>query len=285
MMGALRKSSWIPTRRVWPLPDMEYVVMYSNQLQRRFPANLVDYFAPQRPLHVVQWRGADYVKIYPGPGVRPADRGSSDRGSLPNPSALNFGDYARLVGHDVETPEVAAGNDAVLTLFWESLAPFPADDFSVYVGLRDAQGNLYPRANAIPAGFFAPVNRWRTGQLLRDANLIRIPPGAPPGDYTLEVGFFSPSLDQTLEIRDENGPLGNRISLAPLRIVKPERYPTDAADLDIEHVLSGPISLAESGPQLLGYELRMGAGHGSDRRRGHTGIATVARRQGVAGRR
>ena len=127
-----------PDTGAWPLPDMEYVVVYSNQLQRRFPANLVDYFAPQRPLHVVQWRGADYVKIYPGPDVRP-----EDRDPLPNPSALNFGDYARLVGHDVETPEVAAGDDAVLTLFWESLAPFPADDFSVYVGLRDAQGNLY----------------------------------------------------------------------------------------------------------------------------------------------
>ncbi len=36
--------------------------------------------------------------------------------------------------------------------------------------------------------------------------------------------------------------------------MKPERYPTDAADLGVEHVLSGPMSLAESGPQLLGYE-------------------------------
>ena len=99
-----------------------------------------------------------------------------------------------------------------------------------------------PRADAVPAGFFAPVNRWQTGQVLRDANLIRIPPGAPPGDYTLEVGFFSPSLDQTLEIRDENGPLGNRVSPAQLRVVKPERYPADAADLGVENVLPDPVA-------------------------------------------
>ncbi len=247
--GRVQEIVMDPDTGAWPLPEMEYVVVYSNQLQRRFPANLVDYFAPQRPLHVVQWRGADYAKIYPGPAVRP-----EDRAALPNPSALDFGEYARLIGYDLETPEVAAGNDAILTLFWESLALFPADDFSVYVGMRDAQGNLYAHADTIPAGFFAPVNRWQTGQVLRDANLLRIPPGAPPGDYTLEAGFFAPSLDQALEIRDENGPRGNRIPLTQIRVTKPDQPSSNAADFGIANILPDPVLLSENGPQLLGYE-------------------------------
>jgi hypothetical protein len=247
--GIVKEIVIDPATGAWTLPAMEYVVVYSNQLQRRFPANLVDYFAPQRPIHVVRWRGADYARIYPGPRVR-----TEDRASLHNPSALDFGGYARLIGHELEKPEVEAGETAVLTLFWEAMAPFPADDFSVYVGARDAGGNLSARSDTTPVGRFAPVNRWETGQLIRDANLIRIPPGTPPGDYTLEVGFFSPTLGEALEIRDETGPHGNRIPVAQVHVVRSDRPPSEIAELGIESVLPTPVTLGEEGPKLLGYE-------------------------------
>jgi hypothetical protein len=203
---------------------------------------------------VVRWRGADYVNIYPGPRVRP-----EMRAVLSNPSDLDFGGYARLVGHEVETPEVAAGDTAVLALYWEPMASFPADDFSVYVGLRDAQGQLYGRADSQPVGRFVPVSLWQPGQVVRDAQQIRIPPGTPPGDYTLEVGFFSPSLGQTLEIRDAIAARGDRVPLAQLRVRAAEHSPRAGDDLGVAHLLEPPLALGANGPLLLGYEAELPA--------------------------
>jgi hypothetical protein len=154
----------------------------------------------------------------------------------------------------LETPEVEAGESAVLTLFWEPMAPFPADDFSVYLGARSADGGLAARTDTTPVGRFAPVNRWLQGQVIRDANLLLIPPGTPPGDYSLEIGFFSPTLGQALDIHDADGARGNRIPVAQVRVVRPDHPASDSADLGIASVLPEPISLAENGPSLLGYE-------------------------------
>jgi len=231
------------------LAEFDYVVLYSPMFQRRLPREVVDYFASQQPLHVVRWRGADYAKIYRGPAVRP-----EELANLPNASQLDFGGYARLIGHQLETPEVASGDRASLTLFWEPTAPFPAADFSVYLGLRDSEGNLVARADSMPVGRHIPVNMWEPDRVLRDVHSIRIPPGTPPGEYSLEIGFFSQELGEALEIRDEDGPRGNRVSIARQRIKEPPGLATDEADLGVEYALEAPKPLGEGGPTLLGYD-------------------------------
>ena len=35
-----------------------------------------------------------------------------------------------------------------------------------------------------------PIDRWRPGQVLRDRQRIPMPPGTPPGTYTLYLGAF-----------------------------------------------------------------------------------------------
>lgn len=259
--GRLREIVEDKPERCLPV-DCEYVVLYVNLLQRSRPPELTGYFAPQQPLHIIRWRGADYANIYAGPRVR-----QEDRAGLPNPAAFDFGGYARLVGHQLETPEVAAGNAAVLTLFWEPVASFPAGDFSVYLGIRDGQGNLIGKADALPGDGLLPVNQWREGQVVRDVHTVRIPPGAPPGDYTLEVGLFSPELGQALEINDDQGGArGNRIPLAQVRVAKPSGPQGDPADLGVQYKSNAPTTLGTDGPELLGYDWeatdRLNAGDG-----------------------
>ena len=234
----------------WNLTDLEYVVVYSNQLQRHFPPDLVNYFSVQRPLDVVRWRGADYAKIYAGTVVRP-----EALEGLPHPVNLDFGGYARLIGYDLETAVVEAGDPAVLILYWETTAPFPSDDFQVSVGLRDAEGNVYGRADTVPVGGQVPVDLWQPGQVIRDAQQLPIPPGTPPASYTLEVGLFSPKLGQALEIRDADGPRGNRVPVAQLEVARSsERRSVRGEVLGVEHVLDVPLPLVQNGPRLLGYD-------------------------------
>jgi hypothetical protein len=258
-----------PATGYWPLRDANYVVLYINQFQRHLPADLVDYFASQRPLHTVRANGVDYARIYRGPSVRLADLEA-----LPNRTDLDFGGNARLLGYELETPaespaaggEVAAGEPLSLALYWQAMEPFPAPDFTFYVGLRDTDGNYYGSANRVPVGGLLPVDQWERGQMVRDVQELQVPPGTPPGEYILEVGFFSPQVGQGLEIRGGGGARGNRVPLATVRVTRPERPLARNSDLQIADHVEGDVRLAPGGPQLLGYEwpapLELRAGDG-----------------------
>jgi 4-amino-4-deoxy-L-arabinose transferase-like glycosyltransferase len=237
-----------PATNYWPLRDANYVVLYINQFQRRLPADLVDYFAPQNPLHTVRANGVDYARIYRGPAPGPADIEA-----LANHTELDFGGKARLLGYELASPATVAGEPVSVALYWQAIEPFSAPDFTVHVGLRDADGNYYGSADRVPVGGLLPVDQWEPGQVVRDVQEVRVPPGTPPGDYTLEVGFFSPQMGQGLEVRDRNGPQGNRVPLATVKVTRPDR-PAKDADLGIGNRVEGDIQIAAGGARLLGYE-------------------------------
>ena len=238
-----------PTKDYYPLRDTNYVVLYGNQLQRGLPANLVSYFSPQKPVYTVRRHGVNYAFIYPGPAVHP-----EDVADIPNRVDLDFGGKVRLLGYELETPKVKPGEPAVLALYWEALAPFDAPDYSVYVGVTDPEGNLFGKVDGIPVGRMMPVDQWRPGMIVRDVQQVPILPGTPEGDYSLDLSFFSPQIGQALEIRDENGPRGNRISLTKVAVTKTDAFLTETADLGIANPITGDIALFAGGPRLLGYE-------------------------------
>jgi 4-amino-4-deoxy-L-arabinose transferase-like glycosyltransferase len=238
-----------PTKNYYPLRDANYVVLYGNQLQRGLPADLVSYFSPQKPVYTVRRHGVNYALIYPGPAVR-----RQDVERIPNPMSLDFGGKARLLGYELETPQVKPGEPAVLALYWEALAPFDAPDYSVYVGVTDPEGNRFGKVDSIPVGSMMPVDQWRPGMIVRDVQQVPILPGTPQGEYSLDLGFFSPQIGQALEIRDENGPRGNRIPLTQVAVTKADASLAETADLGIANPIAGDIALFAGGPRLLGYD-------------------------------
>jgi hypothetical protein len=237
-----------PTRIFSKWREAGYAVLYINQFQRREPnPQEVQYFEPQRPVHVIRHGGVDYVRIYRGPSVPP-----SEAFQLPNPLRLDFGGSALLLGFEVETPEVTAGYTATIALYWQAIAPFDAPDYSVYVGLRNQGGQRVAKSDSAPLGGFLPVYQWPwpTRQILRDVHPLRIPPGTPPGMYTLEIGFFSPQLQKALEIRGPDGPRGTAVMLTTLVVRRPERPPSPKAEWQIAQRVSVPVGDIH----LVGYE-------------------------------
>jgi hypothetical protein len=87
----------------------DFVVLYVNNTQRNLPRPIVEYFASQRPVFEAKAHGVSYARVYPGPSVDEASLAK-----VANRVNLDFEDSARLVGYDLETPEVPSGQAAVL---------------------------------------------------------------------------------------------------------------------------------------------------------------------------
>jgi 4-amino-4-deoxy-L-arabinose transferase-like glycosyltransferase len=233
--------------KTWRLA--KFVGLYINNVQRHLPDRIVEYFGPQRPLFEAKAHGVSYVRVYPGPSVD--DAGLT---KLANRLDLDFEDNARLVGFDLETPEVAAGQATVLALYWQAMAAFPERDFTVHVGIRDADGNVWGGDDSVPVGGMLPVDEWQSGQTLRDVQQVTVPPGTPPGEYDLEVSFWSPTLQRALAIDDRGTPLGNRVALTKFRVTQPAGPPALTEDLRIANRLENEVRVAPDAARLVGYE-------------------------------
>jgi hypothetical protein len=209
----------------------------------------VDYFASQRAVFEAKAHGVSYAQVYPGPSVD-----DTSLTKVANRADLDFEGNARLLGYDLETAEVPAGQEGVLALYWQALKPFPERDFTVHVGIRDADGNVWGGDDGVPVGGMLPVDQWQPGQTLRDVQRVTVPPGTPPGEYDLEVSFWSPTLQRALEVRNGDTPLGRRATLAKLRVTQPSRPPALTEDLQIANRVENEVRVAPDAARLVGYQ-------------------------------
>jgi 4-amino-4-deoxy-L-arabinose transferase-like glycosyltransferase len=228
--------------------NSNFVVIYINNTQRNLPSRIVEYFSSQRPVYEAKAHGIDYARVYLGPSVD--DAGLE---KVANRVELDFEDNARLVGYDLETPEVPAGETAMLALYWRALQSFPQRDFTVHLGIRDADGILWGGNDGVPVGGLLQVDRWQPGQTLRDVQRVTVPPGTPPGEYNLEVSFWSPTLQRALDIREGDTPMGNRATLAKFRVTQPSKPPALTSDLQIANHLEEEVNVAPDAARLVGY--------------------------------
>lgn len=197
------------------LARARYVVLYVNQFQRNLePA---PYFAAQHPVYAAQAHGVDYVRVYRGPVADPEDFAAvTDR------LDLDFGGRVQLLAYELETPQVAAGETAVVVLYWQAKHSLVPAGYTVNLGLRDEEGNYYGSADSAPFGGYLAGSEWTPGQLVRDVAELRAPPGTPPGHYTIEIGLTSAEQGGGLGIRDESRAYGTRYALTTVEVVRPE---------------------------------------------------------------
>ncbi len=144
-------------------------------------------------------------------------------------SQINFDDQLMLIGYDLtregETGEgVRADGLLELALYWRALRPLDSD-YSIAVHLVDDQGRLYGQKDSQhPAGY--PTSRWQVDTYGRDLHRLAVWPGAPPGQYTIQVGVYDAATGRSLDIRNAAGvPIGTAHSLASVRVTRPARAP------------------------------------------------------------
>lgn len=85
--------------------------------------------------------------------------------------------------------EVPVGGDLDLALVWQVGSP-PAEDATFFAGLFDETGQRWAQTDEHPMGPLYLARNWQVGSKVRMPFRIQVPPGTPPGIYSLAVGWY-----------------------------------------------------------------------------------------------
>ncbi len=110
--------------------------------------------------------------------------------------SATFADNIHLCGYDVSESALHPGNTLRVTLYWQinRAATNPAYTFVHLLGsaFNPATNNpIWSQQDKQEPGTL-PIQDWVTGKMIQDAYGLRVPPNTPPGDYQLEIGWYTP---------------------------------------------------------------------------------------------
>ncbi len=238
----------------------EYVVFYINQLQRRFPDDeLFRYFeARYEPETVIPLKGIDYLMIYPGPRIQHyvEDRVDENRRVYQGIAALLGWDWLGTV--DSDHPAIAAGDTLPFRLYWEYLGKYPEEHF--FFRLVGPDGHIWSEGISQPVlSENGDPATWRQGQIITEEGDLPVPHGTPPGEYRLQIGFYTqaPAVAEG-ELVFDLPPEDARVQVTPpTRAVSIADLPvswqqdTQIADLRLIGTTSLETSLAPDEPWMI----------------------------------
>ncbi|MFQ5576404.1 MAG: ArnT family glycosyltransferase [Anaerolineae bacterium] len=104
-----------------------------------------------------------------------------------HPLDFRFGDVIRLTGFE----RVTQGDALEVTLYWVSEGP-AEEDYTAFVHLLGPDGGLATQSDAPPEDGLYPTSAWRAGEVALSRHRLSLPPGLPPGRYTLLAGLYRP---------------------------------------------------------------------------------------------
>ncbi len=238
-----RGETWELTKRNLFWKDVDYAVLYANQVQRQLPdPQMVSYFRSLEAEHVVRLKGIDYAWVY----------------KVPNPlvdvllpfqhvARLELGDEILLIGYDFDDERLASEGVLVVTLYWQALREIEGD-YHGYLKLINGVYQVWGEQAGRPAEGASSTSFWKAGEIVEDRREIVLWPGTPPGEYRLVVRLYDPYHDQELLPNDGEELILEAVQIAP-------RPFTDVAALDIQHPLKADLA---GTIQLLGYNLESG---------------------------
>ena len=119
--------------------------------------------------------------------------------SIPNPLSYSVGDLALLAGYQVEVEKAIQ-----VTLYWTPTAS-PPEDYTVFVHLLDARGELAGGGDGPPVGGDYPTSYWEPGETIVDVHTISIQDGDHRGPFQLAVGLYRPADETRLPAWDSAG--------------------------------------------------------------------------------
>ncbi|MBK8987636.1 MAG: phospholipid carrier-dependent glycosyltransferase [Chloroflexi bacterium] len=99
-------------------------------------------------------------------------------------SSISFADTITLRGWQAAPADEALN----VTLVWQAQAPI-GQNYTAFVHLVNEAGELVAQLDRPPAGY--PTADWRVGEMVLDTYRLPLPLDLPPGQYTIQTGFYS----------------------------------------------------------------------------------------------
>ncbi len=124
--------------------------------------------------------------------TRPRPLTEAELATIPNPTSIEFGETARLLGYRVEPQTVEPGDTVEVTLYWQALTR-PAQNYAVFVHLLSDVGTMIAQRDTYPGLGRYPTTVWRPGVAFADTYRVRIPETAyTPDSGYIQVGLYLP---------------------------------------------------------------------------------------------
>jgi hypothetical protein len=110
-------------------------------------------------------------------------------GEFPNAARINFGGKLALLGYDVDSRVVRAGETISVTLVWQALAPMDVD-YRVFAHLTGSNGDIVAMNDGLPYTSPKRTRRWSPGETLQEVRPLTVAADAPAGLYDIDMGVY-----------------------------------------------------------------------------------------------
>jgi hypothetical protein len=128
-----------------------------------------------------------------------------------------FGDFAQLLGYQLNTSHAVPGGYIELTLLWQAIKPAPIN-YQVFTHLHDGT-TMRGQLDGQPACGNAPTSRWQAGQQIVDPYRIPINADAAAGVVPLSMGLYDLATLQRLPVYSADGvQVGDNVVLTEVDI-------------------------------------------------------------------
>ncbi len=124
--------------------------------------------------------------------ARPRPLTPSELAAIPNPTSVEFGKVARLLGYRVRPQTVEPGDTVKVTLYWQPLTR-TAQNYAVFVHLLSDVGVMVAQRDTYPGLGRYPTTTWQPGAAFADTYRMRIPETAyAPDTGYIQIGLYLP---------------------------------------------------------------------------------------------
>lgn len=134
--------------------------------------------------------------------------------------ATNFEDKIALLAVNLPDSTLQPGGLLDLTLTWQALAP-PAEDYTVFVQVLDAQDKLVGQVDSWPVQGTFPTSQWIPGEPVVDHYQVQLAEALPPGPYRMQVGLYLLRTLRRLSVLDGTGTaVDDKLLISGLTVAK-----------------------------------------------------------------
>lgn len=118
---------------------------------------------------------------------------------------VDFADQVSLVGWSLDAaPDLDGGDTIGVTAVWQAQEGL-SRDLTAFAHLVDEAGLGWAGDDHQPHDGLYPTSEWGPAEIVRDTFRLTIPPDAPPGLYSIEVGWYDPGTQERLSVDGRGG--------------------------------------------------------------------------------
>jgi 4-amino-4-deoxy-L-arabinose transferase-like glycosyltransferase len=143
--------------------------------------------------------------------------GDPDAAQVTTESVARFGDFIELTNATLTQSGSAAAGVVFIDLGWR-IDEAVAGDYTRFVHLIDADGQLVAQVDSFPLDGFLPTSAWNPRLPVHETVHVDLPTNLPGGDYSVVVGLYDLATLERLPVSVGEVAVGDSIPVGQLEI-------------------------------------------------------------------